>query len=128
MSSATSKTTTWSNSGGVDISLDNLAPISPKEKPHQPSMNQLYMQNTMPTQMSSPGMSYYGNTGMQPMYTGNQMGMSMNMMGNGIAQMNISTPPGMVNRGMMSQGGAVNMQQPGMVGANQNFGRVMQYK
>ena len=128
VSSATSKTTTWSNSGGVDISLDNLAPISAKEKPHQPTMNQLYMQNTMPTQMSSPAMGYYGNPGMQPMYAGNQMGMSMNMMGNGIGQMNISTPPGMVNRGMMSQGGAVNMHPPGMVGANQNFGRVMQYK
>ena len=128
VSSATSKLTTWSNSG-VDISLDNLAPVSQKEKPHQPSMNQMYMQHTMPPQMSSPGMGYYGNAGMQPaMYTGNQMGMSMNMMGNGVGQMNMSSPPGMMNRGMMTQGGAVSMQQPGMVGANQNFGRVMQFK
>ena len=86
------------------------------------------MQHTVPAQMSSTGMGYYGNTGMQPMYTGSQMGMSMNMMGNGVGQMNMSTPPGMMNRGMMSQGGMVNMQQPGMVGANQNFGRVMQFK
>jgi hypothetical protein len=92
-------------------------------------MNQLYMQHTTPPQMSPQGMGYYGNPGMQPgMYTGNQMGMSMNMMGNGVGQMNMASPPGMMNRGMMSQGGAVNMQQPGMVGGNQNFGRVMQFK
>ncbi|XP_028391260.1 clathrin interactor 1-like isoform X2 [Dendronephthya gigantea] len=130
VSSASSKLTTWSNSG-VDISLDNLAPVSQKEKPHQPSMNQLYMQHTVPPQMSSPGMGYYGNTGgMQQtaMYGGNQMGMPMNMMGNGVGQMNMVSPPGMMNRNMMAQGGAVGMQQPGMVGANQNFGRVMQFK
>ena len=62
------------------------------------------------------------------MYGGNQMGMPMNMMGNGVGQMNMVSPPAMMKRGIMAQGGAVSMQQPGMVGANQNFGRVMQFK
>ncbi|XP_046850757.1 clathrin interactor 1-like [Xenia sp. Carnegie-2017] len=123
---SSTKSTTWSNSG-VDISLDNLAPMSHKEKPAQPSMNQLYMQNS--PQMTSPNTAYYGNGGMQPMmYTGNPLGMNMNMSGKAFRQMNMSTPPNMMNRGMMAQGGAMNMQQPGMVGANQNFGRVMQFK
>lgn len=123
---SSTKSTTWSNSG-VDISLDNLAPMSHKEKPAQPSMNQLYMQNS--PQMTSPNTAYYGNGGMQPMmYTGNPLGMNMNMSGKAVRQMNMSTPPNMMNRGMMAQGGAMNMQQPGMVGANQNFGRVMQFK
>ena len=102
-------------------------------------MNQMYMQQSLPQQVT-PGMGYYGNMGMQtsPMYgampmtmAGNQMGMtagSMNMLGNGIAQMNLSSNAGMMSRGGMMGTGSVNMQQTGLVGGGQNYGRVMQFK
>ena len=73
----------WSNTG-LDISLDTLSPISTKDKPAQPSMNQMTgqqllsnqttMQPLVPT-MSSPN-SMYGtsmaqvNTGMNSMSLG----------------------------------------------------------
>lgn len=133
------KLTTWSNSQ-VDISLDNLSPATQKDKPLQPTMNQLYGQQSIPQQMS-PGANYYGsNTGMQPvMYgggmamnmAGNQMGMSgssVNMFSNGVPQVNLGSNASMINRGMMAPGQVNNMQQAGVVGGNQNFGRVMQFK
>ena len=118
------KLTTWSNSQ-VDISLDNLSPATQKDKPLQPTMNQLYGQQSIPQQMS-PGANYYGsNTGMQPVMYGG--GMAMNMAGNQMG-MSGSSNASMINRGMMAPGQVNNMQQAGVVGGNQNFGRVMQFK
>ena len=77
------KTSLWSNTG-LDISLDTLGPISTKDKPTQPSMNQMTGQQLMSNQttmqplaptMSSPN-SMYGtnmaqvNTGMSSMSLG----------------------------------------------------------
>lgn len=98
-------------------------------------MNQLYVQQNMPQQVPT-GVSYYGNMGMQPaMYggmamnmAGNQMRMpGVNMLSNGVTPVNLGSNAMMMNRGMMTTG-SVNVQQAGMVGSNQTYGRVMQFK
>lgn len=58
------KSTTWSDSP-VDISLDNLSPMSQKDKPSQPSMNELYSNQQ---QMPAAPMGIYGMLPQQNMY------------------------------------------------------------
>lgn len=74
------KQNTWSNSGSVDISLDNLS-LGPKlDKPNPPSMNELASFNVGVPQQMVVGPAHYGQYGtamsvgmpqhMSPLYSG----------------------------------------------------------
>ena len=122
------KSTTWSNSP-VDISLDNLSPMSHKDKPAQPSMNELYSnQQQMPTATMGiygmPQQSMYSIGAAPPMNMGVPvMGMSpqINMLTTNMGQMTMSPnmPPmmQMAHKGMPS-----GIMQPRQIGQVQNFG------
>ena len=73
------KSTTWSDSP-VDISLDNLSPMSQKDKPTQPSMNELYSNQQ---QMPAATMGIYGMMPQQNMYN----------MGTALPPMNMGMTP-----------------------------------
>lgn len=119
------KSTTWSNSP-VDISLDNLSPMSHKDKPAQPSMNEMYSNQQ---QMPSSTMGVYGMMPQQNMYNMGtavppfNMGMTpqVNMLTSNMNQMTMSSnmQPMMPipQRGM--PGG---MLQPRQMGQVQTFG------
>ena len=77
------KSTTWSDSP-VDISLDNLSPMSQKDKPSQPSMNELYSNQQ---QMPAAPMGIYGMLPQQNMYN----------MGTALPPMNMGMTP-QINR------------------------------
>lgn len=71
------KASLWSNSG-LDISLDTLSPVATKDKPTQPSMNEMTAQQLMSSPMSAqplmPTMSspssMYGGASMSQVNTG----------------------------------------------------------
>lgn len=119
------KSTTWSNSP-VDISLDNLSPMSHKDKPVQPSMNELYSNQQ---QVPSATMGFYNMPqqgmypmGMPPMNTNYPvMGMAapqINTMGPNMSQMAVSSNVPM----MPMTNRAMGMMQPRPMGQMQNFG------
>ena len=120
------KSTTWSNSP-VDISLDNLSPMSHKDKPAQPSMNELYsnQQQMPPATMGIYGMpqqSMYSMGAAPPMNMGvPMMGVSpqINMLSTNMGQMSMSSnmPPMMAHKGMPS-----GIMQPRQIGQVQSFG------
>ena len=133
----TGKSTTWSNSP-VDISLDNLSPMSHKDKPAQPSMNELYSnQQQMPaaTTMGMYGMPQHNMFAMgavPPMnVTVPLMGVSpqINMLTTNVSQMTMSSNMPMMqmtNKGMgrpipMNEGMS-GMLQPRQIGQVQSFG------
>lgn len=124
------KSTTWSNSP-VDISLDNLSPMSHKDKPAQPSMNELHSNQQ---QMSTASMGIYGlpQQSMYSMGTVPPMGMNMgvpvmgmpqqiNMLSTNMSQMTMAPnmPPmmQMAHKGMSS-----GMMQPRPIGQVTSFG------
>ncbi|XP_001640851.3 clathrin interactor 1 isoform X2 [Nematostella vectensis] len=106
-----SKSTTWSNSP-VNINLDDLVPTLNREKPQQPSMNQLQSQQPGSIMMASPynnqhQMPAYGLVpGMQQMNIQPNMG-QMNMQPN-MGQMNMQPNMGQMN--MQPNIGQMNMQ------------------
>lgn len=104
------KLTTWSNSP-VDISLDNLSPLSHKDKPAQPSMNELYSnQQQIPAATMGiygmPQQSMYAMGGVPPMNMGvPMMGVppQINMLSANMSQMTMSSNMPMMqmpNKGM----------------------------
>lgn len=134
------KSTTWSNSP-VDISLDNLSPMSHRDKPIQPSMNELYSnQQQMSTTAATVGL--YGMpavhqmpnmVGVPPMNMGVPlMGMppQVNMLTTNMSQMTMSSNMPMMhmaaNKGMVRPvsmpGGISNVMQPRQMGQFQSFG------
>lgn len=117
------KSTTWSNSP-VDISLDNLSPMSHRDKPAQPSMNELYSNQQ---QLPSATMGLYGTPqhmyamgGVPPMNSSvPMMGMApqINMLSANMNQMTVSSNIPMMqmtNKGM-------GMMQPRPMGQMQGF-------
>lgn len=118
------KSTTWSNSP-VDISLDNLSPMSHRDKPAQPSMNELYSnQQQMPSATMAlygmPQQSMYAMGGAPPMNSSvPMMGVApqINMLRANMNQMTVSSNIPMMqmtNRGM-------GMMQPQPMGQMQGF-------
>ncbi|XP_078358290.1 clathrin interactor 1-like isoform X2 [Oculina patagonica] len=118
------KSTTWSNSP-VDISLDNLSPMSHRDKPAQPSMNELYSnQQQMPTATMGlygmPPQNMYAMGAVPPMNASvPMMGMApqINMLNANMSQMTVSSNMPMMqmtNRGM-------GMMQPRPMGQMQGF-------
>ncbi|KAK3714555.1 hypothetical protein QZH41_014220 [Actinostola sp. cb2023] len=86
--STSDKSTMWSNSR-VDISLDSLIPTLNRDKPQQPSMNQLLMSQPKPSQTpyNSPQQGAYSLGTMQMSNTGqtnymNQQPSNIGMMSN----------------------------------------------
>lgn len=119
------KSTTWSNSP-VDISLDNLSPMSHKDKPAQPSMNELYSNQQ---QVPSAAMGSYNmpQQGMYPMGMPSVntnypvMGMAapqINMVGPNMSQMAVSSNVPM----MPMTNRAMGMMQPRPMGQMPSFG------
>ena len=106
----------WSNTGGVDISLDSLSPGASKGKAPLPSMNQLSGQ---PIMMQQPA----GMVGQQQFYN-NQQTMMMN---NRMANMNLGMPSPVrmqSSAGMMqpNMGRQMGMGHPQMnIGMNMNM-------
>ena len=118
------KSTTWSNSP-VDISLDNLVPMSHRDKPAQPSMNELYSnQQQMPSATMGlygmPQQSMYAMGGVPPINSSvPMMGVApqINMLSANMNQMTVSSNIPMMqmtNRGM-------GMMQPRPMGQMQGF-------
>lgn len=118
------KSTTWSNSP-VDISLDNLSPMSHRDKPAQPSMNELYSnQQQLPSATMGlygmPQQSMYAMGGVPPMNSSvPMMGLApqINMLSANVNQMTMSSNIPMMqmtNRGM-------GMMQPRPMGQMQGF-------
>lgn len=118
------KSTTWSNSP-VDISLDNLSPMSHRDKPAQPSMNELYSnQQQLPSATMGlygmPQQSMYAMGGVPPMNSSvPMMGVApqINMLSANMNQMTVSSNIPMMqmtNRGM-------GMMQPRSMGQMQGF-------
>ncbi|XP_076317035.1 clathrin interactor 1-like isoform X2 [Tachypleus tridentatus] len=66
--SATQKTNTWSHSGNVDISVDNLLPVNKYMKPAAPSMNQLASVNNLTSHMQQMSL---GHVPQQPLGASN---------------------------------------------------------
>ncbi|XP_064629877.1 clathrin interactor 1-like isoform X3 [Lineus longissimus] len=147
--SSTKMNNTWSNTGSIDISLNDLSPASKYQKHQAPSINQLQQQQSP----VMPGYSEFGNfrpnnsvmnyqgVGGQPnnMYVTNQQGYSsqgltqgMQQMNMGQANMGMNVPPsgvqmGLVGTGMTMQTMSMNtakMQQR----ADQAFGTLGNFK
>ena len=117
------KSTTWSNSP-VDISLDNLSPMSHRDKPAQPSMNELYWnQQQLPSATMGlygmPQQSMYAMGGVPPTNSSvPMMGLApqINMLSANVNQMTMSSNIPMMQ--MTNRGG---MMQPGPMGQMQGF-------
>ena len=112
------KSSLWSNTG-LDISLDTLSPISTKDKPIQPSMNQMSNQQLsmssqmlMQPQQSQPMPSMASPSSMYGMPTTStaQLSTGMNNMGLGTVRPMQTTNQPMQQMGMQQMG----MQQMGM--------------
>lgn len=97
-SSTANQKNTWSNSGSLDISLDNLSPASKFQKHNAPTMNQL--SHAPVPNMQMPG----------AMYQQGQSG-QMGMMGQTPGMQGVTTQMGQMNMGV---GATQPMMQPGM--------------